>query len=62
MRKQIMNTFTVKEGLFEKEQLETADIVFTTNALGISPIKKIQEREYEESHPLYYEILRKLSL
>ncbi len=45
-------TISIKQGLYSRQDLLTAETIFTSNVTGIRPIKGIQEINFSTSHPI----------
>lgn len=52
MRSFLLKEFPVEEGLFPMTHLNSADCVFTTNAMGLIPIEAIENTSFGNSNPL----------
>jgi 4-amino-4-deoxychorismate lyase len=66
MRNQIINYcnskgLPIKIGFFTPSKLSYADIVFTSNVAGLSPIKKIGQSTFKVEHPIFNELYNALS-
>lgn len=56
MKRQVIqvlkNTFEIREGLFSKKEILTADSVFSANIGGIAPLMQIEETSFDHAHPV----------
>lgn len=62
MQHQIFSFMKCKTGLYQKEDLLTADAIFTSNVTGITPIKKINNQSFNTKHELIIQLQKEFNL